>query len=111
MHEDGTKIDLLTHIPLTKQGSKRMLFKRIEIPYFLNADQTSHYWNIPRQGKLIMTDDARKSAHSMDETELTDCIKIGDTYYCQQVAKQMNTIDAQCESQLFMKQLDRIKEK
>ena len=57
-----------------------------------------------------MTDDARKSAHSMDETELADCVKIGETYYCQQVTRQMDTIDAQCESQLFMKQLDKIKE-
>ena len=46
----------------------------------------------------------------MDETDLADCVKIGETYYCQQVTRQMNAIDAQYESLLFMRQLIKIKE-
>ena len=86
LHADRSKIDLITHVPLTEYKTERFLYKRVDAPYYIlpNGNQAMY---ISRNNMLVVSDESNSMAHVMSENDLLACNHLGEAHYCLQVAR------------------------
>ena len=90
IHAGRQTVDIIVHVPLVALASKRILYKRTDIPFILpfkindvdpelqHRDQEHTVWSIKQTGNFVATNKASSISYELPKEALATCTKIND---------------------------------
>lgn len=110
-------VDIIVHVPLVALASKRILYKRTDIPFILpfkinevdpelkHRDQEHAVWSIKQTGNFVGTNKASSISYELPKDALDTCTKINDNWYCRHLIRRRDSIQNSCEVALYHSQM------
>ena len=120
VHRDRNMIDTIVHVPLVATSSRRIIYRRSNIPYILpigvkqlseearRGDKEHAVWAIRETDNYVITNRERSISYELNERDLEDCLHIADTYFCRHLIRRKDSVINSCEIALFHAQTKQI---
>lgn len=114
--KDGTTLDVFVHVTLYEVTLKATIWKREQIsfplPRVLSKEYEDHvahtFWNIADTNEVVSEVD-KKNTTAFPKSDLNDCIRVGEDYYCKKMIRRRSTIFNSCELAVFHHVTEKIK--
>ena len=122
VHRGRQIVDLIVHIPLVALASKRLLYKRTDIPFILpfkinevdpelkHRDQEHAVWTIKQTGNFVATNTESSISYELSKDALDSCTRINDKWYCRHLIRRRDNFQNSCEVALYHSQMQDIHE-
>ena len=116
VHRSRDVIDTIVHIPLVATSSRRILYRRANIPYILpigidklneeakRGGKEHAVWAIRETNNYVVTNKDRSISYELKERDLEDCLQISDTFFCRHLIRRRDSTTSSCEIALFHSQ-------
>ena len=94
VHAGRQTVDSIVHVPLVALASRRILYKRTDIPFILpfnindvdpelqHRDQEHAVWSIKQTENYVATNKASSISYELPKEAVYTCTKINDNWYC-----------------------------
>ena len=122
VHRGRQIVDIIVHVPLVALASKRLLYKRTDIPYILplkinevdpelkHRDQEHAVWTIKQTGNFVATNKDSSITYELSKDSLDSCTRISDNWYCRHLIRRRDNFQNSCEVALYHSQMSNIHE-
>ena len=120
IHRGRQIVDIIVHVPLVALASKRILYKRTDIPFILlfkinevdpelkHRDQEHAVWTIKQTGNFVATSTESSISYELSKDALDTCTKINDNWYCRHLIRRRDNFQNSCEVALYHSQMQDI---
>lgn len=122
VHRGRQIVDIIVHVPLVALASKRLLYKRTDIPFILpfkinevdpelkHRDQEHAVWTIKQTGNFVATNKESSISYELSKDALDSCTRISDKWYCRHLIRRRDNFQNSCEVALYHSQMQNIHE-
>ena len=94
VHSDGKKFDVITHIPLALENTRRNIYRRLDIPFILpstpedkDVANSRMTWRIPATTNYVVADENFQVVYEVTQRTIEECLNIGGDRYCKQIIR------------------------